>query len=91
MLPCDMFFSYSVQLKMTMDISAEMDREIIHDSLGSAEEEDNSVYSSAIVPDVMWKIRDDCEKLMVAYNESTTGGEWFQLNNNNNKDKWISI
>ena len=57
-----------------MDSSTEMDHEI-----ESSEDIDTSVYNSVIVPDVMWKIREDCEKLMVNYNESIEGNSWFTL------------
>lgn len=51
-----------------------MDPEIIHHAgVNHTDDEDNSVYSSGMVPDMMWKIREDCEKLMNSYNESSEG------------------
>lgn len=54
-----------------------MDSSIELEISSSGEEEDNSVYNSAVVPDVMWKIREDCEKLMSSYNETADGGNLF--------------
>ena len=58
-----------------MELSAIMttDSEIINQAVNHTDDEDNSVFSSGMVPDVMWKIRDDCEKLMASYNESSEG------------------
>ncbi len=51
-----------------------MDPDIInHAGVNHTDDEDNSVYSSGMVPDMMWKIREDCEKLMNSYNESSEG------------------
>lgn len=40
----------------------------------SGETEDNSVYNGGVIPDVMLRIREDCEKLMSSYNETADGG-----------------
>lgn len=64
-------FHVVITLQSNMDSSTEMDRES-----ETAEDIDTSVYNSGIVPDVMSKIRDDCEKLMVHYNESIDGIIW---------------
>jgi len=50
-----------------------MDPEIINHAVNHTDDEENSVYSSGMVPDMMWKIREDCEKLMNSYNESSEG------------------
>lgn len=42
------------------------------------EYDDSSLYSSAAVPDMMLKIRDDCEKLMISYNETADGRDWLR-------------
>lgn len=54
-----------------------MNADIIHHTHNHTEEEENSVYSAGMVPDVMWKIREDCERLMANYNDSSEGE--FQL------------
>jgi hypothetical protein len=50
-----------------------MDPEMINHAVNHTEDEENSVYSSGMVPDMMWKIREDCDKLMANYNESSEG------------------
>lgn len=50
-----------------------MDPEIINHAVNHTDDEENSVYSSGMVPDMMWKIREDCDKLMASYNESSEG------------------
>ena len=56
-----------------------MNPEIIDHAVNNTSDEENSVYSSGMVPYMMWKIREDCEKLMASYNESNDG--MFPLKN----------
>ncbi|KAI9556162.1 putative DH31 receptor [Daphnia sinensis] len=47
-----------------------MEADIVHHTHNHTDDEDSSVYSAGMVPDMMWKIREDCERLMANYNES---------------------